>query len=91
MTDTHQHPLEPTLAARVDRYLDDLGRMLVTASRVDRADALGSVREHLDNALAALGRPATAPPGAASRPPASGSAGSPSPCRCSSCSGSSGP
>jgi len=60
MTDTQQHPLEPALAARVDRYLDDLGRMLATASPVDRADALGSVREHLDDALAALGRPATA-------------------------------
>lgn len=59
MTDTQQHPLEPTLAARVDRYLDDLGRMLATASPVDRADALGSVREHLDDALAALGHPAT--------------------------------
>lgn len=59
MTDTQQHPLEPTLAARVDRYLDDLGRMLATASPVDRADALGSVREHLDDALASLGHPAT--------------------------------
>lgn len=59
MTEAQQHPLEPALAARVDRYLDDLGRMLATASPVDRADALGSVREHLDDALASLGRPAT--------------------------------
>ena len=60
MTDTQQQPLDPALASRVDRYLDDLGRMLATASPVDRADALGSVREYVDDSLAALERPATA-------------------------------
>lgn len=59
MTDTQQHPLEPALAARIDRYLDDLGRMLAVASPVDRADALGSVREHIDDALGTLDHPAT--------------------------------
>lgn len=43
----------------IDRYLDDLARMLTTLPPADRADALGSVREHVDDALADLGRPAT--------------------------------
>lgn len=43
----------------VDRYLDDLARMLTALPPAERADALGSVREHLDDAIADLGRPAT--------------------------------
>ena len=43
----------------IDRYLDDLARMLTTLPPAERADALGSVREHVDDALADLGRPAT--------------------------------
>lgn len=43
----------------VDRYLDDLARMLTALPPTERADALGSVREHLDDAIADLGRPAT--------------------------------
>jgi hypothetical protein len=46
-------------AALVDRYLDDLARMLAEAPPAERADALGSVREYVDDALAALERPAT--------------------------------
>lgn len=52
-------PLDPALGARLDRYLDDLGRMLAVASPVDRADALGSVREYIDDSLGTLGHPAT--------------------------------
>lgn len=51
--------LAPADAARVDRYLDDLARMLTGAPVAERADALGSVREYVDDSLAALGRPAT--------------------------------
>ena len=43
----------------IDRYLDDLARMLTALPPAERADALGSVREHLDDAIADLGRPAT--------------------------------
>lgn len=43
----------------VDRYLDDLARMLTALPPAERADALGSVREHVDDALGDLGRPAT--------------------------------
>jgi hypothetical protein len=46
-------------AALVDRYLDDLARMLAEAPPAERADALGSVREYVDDALAARERPAT--------------------------------
>ncbi|GAA4422982.1 hypothetical protein GCM10023169_18040 [Georgenia halophila] len=41
--------------ARADRYLDDLGRMLAGIDPTERAEVLGAVREHLDDAVAALG------------------------------------
>lgn len=43
----------------VERYLDDLARMLDRADPGLRAEVLGGVREHVDAALAGLGRPAT--------------------------------
>ncbi|MPV35859.1 HAAS signaling domain-containing protein [Georgenia subflava] len=47
----NSHPSSTTAADRVDRYLDDVGRMLAGIGPADRADVLAGVREHVDTAL----------------------------------------
>lgn len=56
---TDSRILSPEAATLVDRYLDDLARMLAGVDPTDRADALGSVREHVDDALDELDGPVT--------------------------------
>ena len=45
--------------ASVDQYLDDLARMLSSATATERSDVLASVREYIDDSVATLERPAT--------------------------------
>ena len=47
--------MDPAAEQAVTRYLDDLGRMLAPAPPAQRAEVLGQVREHLDEAFAELG------------------------------------
>jgi uncharacterized membrane protein len=47
--------MDPAAELAVTRYLDDLGRMLSPAPPAQRAEVLGQVREHLDEAFAELG------------------------------------
>lgn len=48
-----------TASVAVAGYLDDLARMLHDVDPVERADLLGSVREYVDDSVAALDHPAT--------------------------------
>jgi hypothetical protein len=47
--------MTPAAEQAVTRYLDDLGRMLSPAPPAQRAEVLGQIRDHLDDALAELG------------------------------------